>query len=1303
MTTYTYTTLDYFGPYRTFLSDINDAGQIIGQYTTYGVDLLYSNGSFTTLDYLNNPFGSNTYAYATALNNVGEIVGIWNYNGADAHPSFLYNNGTFTDISFPGAYSNDTSALSVNDLGQIVGIYAYAPYVTHSFLYSGGAYYDIEVNTSLNGITTAGDGVSTSVAAINNAGELVGSVGTHGFTYNINTGAFGLVDYSGATSTSVVWVNNNGDLLGSYSDATGIHYFVEINGQFSTIDGLPGAPSSINDAEQIVGTYFDGSIPYTGAYRGFLAAPVTQPITYSFTTLDVPGSTFTHALGVNNAGQIVGEEGNGGHVYGFLFSGGSYTIVDPPGDVNGVTGGGINDLGQIVGAYANGITNVGFLYSGGVYTSLFYPTAVFSTFAADINDVGQVVGVYGDSNALAHGFLYSGGVYTSFDDPLATGGTWGYGINNAGQIVGNYIDAIGSHGFLYSGGTYLTIDDPLAAPGETFAKGINEEGQIVGYYLDAQGLAHGFIDTNGIFTTIDDKLGVKGTYIQGVNDSGEIVGYYNDANGVGHGFLAVASTNQPPVASNISADANEDTNTLPAILKASFSDPDQNDTFTFQTDATGTMGTVINNGDGTVTYDPNGKFEYLGVGETATDTFTYTVTDRHGASSTATATITIHGENDAPVALPDIVSFQKGTTVSADKAHGVLANDTDPDTHDILTVTAVNGSSTLVGRAIKGTYGTLTLLADGSFNYVAKNNAVVGAQDVFQYSVSDGHGGTSSSTLTLQVPYPSLIVSSATLAGTINERPLVTGSSANDTIANQVIAYNVPDPNNRPTASLDLTHQTITWQDSTHDYTSELSLLQKEALKAAFSIAQTDNASTGKVLWTYKIADVTLDFLGANETLTVTTPILVDDHHGHVATENVTVTINGGDDKPTASRDTVAALQSGTVRVDAVHGVLANDTDPDSHDQGHLIVSAVQGDASAVGHPISGKYGDLTLEADGSYNYVETARVPDGAGPDVFKYTVSDGRGGTIVSTLSINVPPGERVTFQGSDLVFYNTYDATVTPAYHKAIIAAENFFQSHFSNAVTINLSFSTKAPEPGALDFAATNLPTMFGIANTAYADLRAHLQTHMTTADDITAVAGLPDSFPTNGMDFFITYAEEKALGLRDPNDNQIDGTVYLNSNLMRANSYFFNGAPTNGDANKIDAVGALIHEISEEMGRLGGLGPDVEGYWSSMDLFRFNSSGQRDYSGSPAYFSLNGAVNNLSFVFNDATFRGPDPADWHSNKSDGALHYVNSIDAFGGSAFGLKQVVSLTDLQVMDILGWTPTTPAVIALNDHLLV
>jgi hypothetical protein len=52
--------------------------------------------------------------------------------------------------------------------------------------------------------------------------------------------------------------------------------------------------------------------------------------------------------------------------------------------------------------------------------------------------------------------------------------------------------------------------------------------------------------------------------------------------------------------------------------------------------------------------------------------------------------------------------------LSADAAHGVLASDTDTNPTDHLFVSAVDGLAGDVNQPIAGTYGTLTLHADGN-------------------------------------------------------------------------------------------------------------------------------------------------------------------------------------------------------------------------------------------------------------------------------------------------------------------------------------------------------------------------------------------------------------------------------------------------------------------------------------------------------------------------------------------------------------------------------------------------------------
>ena len=58
---------------------------------------------------------------------------------------------------------------------------------------------------------------------------------------------------------------------------------------------------------------------------------------------------------------------------------------------------------------------------------------------------------------------------------------------------------------------------------------------------------------------------------------------------------------------------------------------------------------VTDGGGGKADYDPNGQFDYLAEGETATDTFSYTIEDGSGAQATATVTVEITGVNEDPV------------------------------------------------------------------------------------------------------------------------------------------------------------------------------------------------------------------------------------------------------------------------------------------------------------------------------------------------------------------------------------------------------------------------------------------------------------------------------------------------------------------------------------------------------------------------------------------------------------------------------------------------------------------------------
>jgi len=128
---------------------------------------------------------------------------------------------------------------------------------------------------------------------------------------------------------------------------------------------------------------------------------------------------------------------------------------------------------------------------------------------------------------------------------------------------------------------------------------------------------------------------------------------------------------------------------------------------------------------------------------------TVIATDPAGAE--ASTGFRIRVANVPPAAVADVSSEGE----DAQRWGDVLANDADgaPD-GDQLTVTEVNGSAALVGRAVALEHGTLLLNADGSWSFTpnaAANGLAEGetVTEVVSYTVSDGQGGTDGATLSI--------------------------------------------------------------------------------------------------------------------------------------------------------------------------------------------------------------------------------------------------------------------------------------------------------------------------------------------------------------------------------------------------------------------------------------------------------------------------------------------------------------------------------------------------------------------------
>lgn len=191
-------------------------------------------------------------------------------------------------------------------------------------------------------------------------------------------------------------------------------------------------------------------------------------------------------------------------------------------------------------------------------------------------------------------------------------------------------------------------------------------------------------------------------------------------------------------------------------------------------------GTLTLNADGGFTYIPEANFDGI-------DSFTYKANDGDLDSNEVTVFLTVNSANDAPVANADSVSVNEDAFVVGN----VLSNDTDIDEDDLI-VTGVNGETP--GSSISGTYGTLTLMSDGSFTYNADQDILdvldpgtAGIFDAFEYDISDGNGGVSSSllTITIEILNDGVVISQGRGAGTLiggDGDDLLLGGRGNDVL-----------------------------------------------------------------------------------------------------------------------------------------------------------------------------------------------------------------------------------------------------------------------------------------------------------------------------------------------------------------------------------------------------------------------------------------------------------------------------------------------------------------------------------------
>jgi hypothetical protein len=206
------------GSADTFPHDINKNGVIVGSFDVAGGNgqraFRVQSGAFSEVKL---PGFPNAPAIASGVNDLGDIVGQFNRGGPDV--GFLLHQGKLTIISFPGATSG-TFPSSINNQGVVVGTYLVAEQRSgaQGFMWKNGAFTNIQFPGA----------AATDPVKISNNGDIVGTyvdsgLLEHGFSFD--KGRYSTINRPGFNDTQLFAVNSFDNVIGFGSGSSGGAWF----------------------------------------------------------------------------------------------------------------------------------------------------------------------------------------------------------------------------------------------------------------------------------------------------------------------------------------------------------------------------------------------------------------------------------------------------------------------------------------------------------------------------------------------------------------------------------------------------------------------------------------------------------------------------------------------------------------------------------------------------------------------------------------------------------------------------------------------------------------------------------------------------------------------------------------------------------------------------------------------------------------------------------------------------------------------------------------------------------------------